>query len=98
MERAILPASYPKCQWSRCGSSCSGSKKTMTTRRIANAISTITIRNDGKRFGRDVSVDRAGLREGGKGVEISVRTDSKAWRNKDTECDFVYRHEHASMR
>src|SRR5277367_4078923 len=49
MERAILPASYPKCQWSRCGSSCSGSRKTMTTRRIANATRTIESRNDGKR-------------------------------------------------
>jgi len=49
IERAILPASYPKCQWSRCGSSCSGSRKTMTTSRMASATRTITARNRGKR-------------------------------------------------
>ena len=85
MERAILPASYPKCQWSRCGSSCSGSKKAMTAKRIASATRTMEIRKDGKRrwleiwlevwleIWFDISGIALELEEGGKGWMFGLR-------------------------
>jgi hypothetical protein len=78
IERAILPVSYPKCQWSRCGSSCSGSKKIMTPSRIANATKTMDTRKDGKRSSVTAEVV-LGLEDGGKAKLFSTALDHKAW-------------------
>src|ERR1039458_5095873 len=87
MERAILPASYPKCQWSRCGSSCSGSRKTITTRRIASATITIEIRNDGKRAGLDISEDALELEEGRQGMNVCLNNNARS--DAKLKCEVV---------